>query len=136
MKFLYPEFLLALFAVAIPIIIHLFYFQVLFSVDFKRVKYISIKGRLGFKSYYFGSIISTVRSLYLNDENHAEYESLGFTKRKIIENLKNRTIDYNHSAKKNSSNRFQSTKLEKVNIDLLPDYILDNLEKYKDWIDN
>ena len=73
---------------------------------------------------------------YLNDENHAEYESLGFTKRKITENLKNRTIDYNHSAKKNSSNRFQSTKLEKVNIDLLPDYILNNLEKYKDWIDN
>lgn len=73
---------------------------------------------------------------YLNDENHAEYESLGFTKRKIIENLKNRTIDYNHSAKKNSSNRFQSTKLEKVNIDLLPDYILNNLEKYKNWIEN
>ena len=72
---------------------------------------------------------------YLNDENHAEYEAQGFTKNKIIENLKNKTINYNHSAKKNSSNRFQSTKLEKVNLNTLPEFIINNLDKYQDWID-
>ena len=72
---------------------------------------------------------------YLNDENHAEYEAQGFTKNKIIENLKNKTINYNHSAKKYSSNRFQSTKLEKVNLNTLPEFIINNLDKYQDWID-
>ena len=72
---------------------------------------------------------------YLNDENHAEYEAQGFTKNKIIENLKNKTIDYNHSAKKNASNRFQSTKLEKVNLNILPEFIINNIDKYQDWID-
>ena len=72
---------------------------------------------------------------YLNDENHAEYEAQGFTKNKIIENLKNKTIDYNHSAKKNASNRFQSTKLEKVNLNTLPEFIINNLDKYREWID-
>jgi len=72
---------------------------------------------------------------YLNDENHAEYEAQGFTKNKIVENLKNKTIDYNHSAKKDASNRFQSTKLEKVNLNTLPEFILSNLDQYQDWID-
>ena len=72
---------------------------------------------------------------YLNDENHAEYEAQGFTKNNIVENLKNKTIDYNHSAKKNASNRFQSTKLEKVNLKTLPEFIINNIDKYQDWID-
>ena len=72
---------------------------------------------------------------YLNDENHADYEAQGFTKNKIIENLKNKTINYNHSAKKNASNRFQSTKLEKVNLNTLPEFIINNLDKYREWID-
>ena len=37
---------------------------------------------------------------YLNDENHAEYEAQGFNKNKIVKNLEDKTIDYNHSAKK------------------------------------
>ena len=72
---------------------------------------------------------------YLNDENHVDYEAQGFTKNKIIENLKNKTINYNHSAKKNASNRFQSTKLEKVNLNTLPEFIINNLDKYREWID-
>ena len=72
---------------------------------------------------------------YLNDENHAEYEAQGFTKNNIVENLKNKTIDYNHSAKKNASNRFQSTKLKKVHLNTLPEFIINNLDQYQDWID-
>ena len=72
---------------------------------------------------------------YLNDENHAEYEAQGFNKNKIVKNLEDKTIDYNHSAKKNAADRFNSTKLEKVELNNLPKYILKNLDKYKDWID-
>tara|TARA_B100000674_G_C37853978_1_gene921395 strand:- start:302 stop:1183 length:882 start_codon:yes stop_codon:yes gene_type:complete len=72
---------------------------------------------------------------YLNDENHAEYEEQGFDKNRIIENLKNKTIDYDHYAKKGSSNRFNSNKLEKIDMNILPKFILNNLDTYKEWID-
>ena len=87
--------------------------------------------------WHFSSLksLEELERKYLNDENHAEYEAQGFTKNKIIENLKNKTIDYNHSAKKNSSNRFQSTKLEKINLNTLPEFIINNLDKYQEWID-
>ena len=91
-----------------------------------------------------GDIIAIVNNLktieelerkYLNDENHAEYESKGFSTNRIKENLKNKSIDYNHKAKKDSLDRFNSTKLEKIELDNLPSYLLDNLKKYEDWID-
>ena len=72
---------------------------------------------------------------YLNDENHAEYEALGHSIEKIKNNLKNKTIDYDHSAKKNSSTRFNSTKLETVDISKLPNFIQINKDKYLDWLD-
>ena len=72
---------------------------------------------------------------YKNDENHAEYENLGHTIKKIKNNLENRTIDYNHSAKKNSPERFGSTKLNKVDISILPKFLQKNKKKYIDWFD-
>ena len=72
---------------------------------------------------------------YLNDENHAEYEKLGNTIDDIKLNMKNRTIDYNHSAKKNSPDRFNQTKLEIVDFSLLPKIIKDNKANYKEWLD-
>ena len=84
------------------------------------------------------SNLKTVEELerkYLNDENHAEYQAQGFTKNRIIENMNNKTIDYDHTAKKNSLDRFGSTKLEKININILPDYILKNIKDYQNWID-
>ena len=72
---------------------------------------------------------------YLNDENHAEYEALGHSINKIKNNLKNKTIDYDHSAKKNSTIRFNSTKLETVDISTLPKFIQGNKNNYLDWFD-
>ena len=72
---------------------------------------------------------------YKNDENHSEYESLGYTADKIKENLKNKTIDYNHGAKKNSSERFNSTKLENAQLNILPKFLKENKKKYSDWFD-
>ena len=72
---------------------------------------------------------------YLNDENYAEYLLQGYSKEMIKENLINKSIGYNHSAKKNSNERFQSTKLEKVELNNLPTYLLKNLKLYEDWLD-
>jgi len=71
---------------------------------------------------------------YLNDENHAEYETQNISTIKIKENIKKHRVPYDHSAKKNSSKRFNETKLIKINKDKLPDYIKKNFNKYKNWI--
>ena len=80
--------------------------------------------------------IDELERKYLNDENHAEYEALGHSINKIKNNLKNKTIDYDHSAKKDSANRFNSKKLETIDISILPEFIKNNKEKYSDWLDN
>ena len=80
--------------------------------------------------------IEELERKYLNDENHSEYESyVGHSLERIRENIKNRVIDYNHLAKKDSPDRFNPTKLEKIETNILPKIISNNLDKYKDWID-
>jgi len=80
--------------------------------------------------------IEELERKYLNDENHSEYESfVGHSLERIRENIKNRVIDYNHLAKKNSLDRFKPTKLQKVEINILPKAILTNLDKYREWLD-
>ncbi len=71
---------------------------------------------------------------YLNDENHSEYETLGLSIDRVKYNIENRSIDYDHKAKKDSPQKFTETKLQEVDLELLPDYIQNNIEKYKDWI--
>ncbi len=72
---------------------------------------------------------------FLNDENHSEYEALGYNAERIKDNIKNKVIDYNHKIKKNLKERFNQTKLSVAQIDILPKYIRNNLEKYSEWID-
>ena len=71
---------------------------------------------------------------FLNDENHSEYEWQGHDIDRIRQNLKNRSIDYNHNAKQNSSDRFTPTKLKIIDTDILPSYLKKNLDKYKEWL--
>ncbi len=71
---------------------------------------------------------------YLNDENHAEYELKNSSIKTIQENIERKVIPYNYQAKKNSLDRFSETNLTKINIDILPGYIRENIDKYKDWL--
>ena len=73
---------------------------------------------------------------YLNDENHAEYEAQNNSVSKIQDNIKRQVVPYNHNAKKDSANRFRETKLIKVDKDILPEYIIENFDRFKDWIAN
>ena len=79
--------------------------------------------------------IEELQRKFLNDENHSEYEARGYTIDRIKENIKNKSIDYNHEAKQDSVHRFSSSKLKKINTELLPTYIKKNFEKYKMWFD-
>jgi len=75
-----------------------------------------------------------LQNKYLNDENHAEYELQNNSLDKIKDNIKREIIPYNYKAKKDSLNRFDETKLVKIDTENLPKYIKSNILKYKDWI--
>ena len=72
---------------------------------------------------------------YLNDENYGEYASQNHSINEIKDNIKNKTIGYNHSAKSNSKERLSKTKLSSVDLISLPDYLKKNKEKYPEWFD-
>ncbi len=75
---------------------------------------------------------------YLNDEMHSEFELENTNLKEIEYKIKNKFINYDHlidtksSNEKKQNNRFDLTK---VDLNVLPNYIKDNLEKYKSWID-
>ena len=79
--------------------------------------------------------IDELERKYLNDENHSEYEMLGHSTERIKYNLENKVINYNHGAKKNSSERFSSTKLIKVENSSMPEYLMINKDKFLQWFD-
>ena len=103
---------------------------------FSDIKYQSIN-LVSNGGWHFSNLksIEELERKFLNDENHSEYELQGHNIDRIRENIKNRSIDYNHNAKKDSSDRFSPTKLQFTDIDILPSYLKINLDKYKEWID-
>lgn len=107
-----------------------------FDTLFSKVKYQNLK-IINNGGWHFSNLKTPeqLEKKYLNDENHAEYESLNNKLDNIKENLKNRVVNYDHNAKKNSNSRFRPTKLKKINLDILPSYIKNNISKYKDWLD-
>ena len=106
------------------------------DILFSKIKFNSIEV-VNNGGWHFSNLKNAeeLEKKYLNDENHSEYELRNYSINRIRENLINKTIDYNHKAKKNSSNRFMPTKLEKTNLKILPLYLRDNYEKYSNWFD-
>ena len=75
---------------------------------------------------------------YLNDEMHSEFELKKDNLKDIEYKVKNKFINYDHltdtksTNEKKQNNRFELTK---TNLNILPNYIQDNLDRYKSWID-
>ena len=70
---------------------------------------------------------------YLNDENHAEYELNFNNSKKIKDNILRKVVPYNYKADKKSSYRFNETKLVNADLKQLPKYVINNIEKYREW---
>ena len=106
-----------------------------FDTLFSKLKHQSLE-IVNEGGWHFSNLknIDDLEKKYLNDENHSEYEAQGFTIERIKNNIKNRVIDYNPEAKKNSNERFKQTKLDVAKTDILPKYIRDNLDRYREWI--
>ena len=70
-----------------------------------------------------------------NYGEHNEFELSGLTESKIKNLIKNNQLYFNHSGDKKSQGKYSAKiKLDKKSIDVLPDYLIQNYTKYKDWI--
>ena len=74
-----------------------------------------------------------------NDEHHDEFDLTGITKNDIENMVLNKYISYDHNADKrdlkNKWNKKNRVKLDKINDELLPKYLVENKKKYNEWFD-
>jgi len=110
-----------------------------FDTYFSKTRYINLK-IVEDGGWHFTNL-KTPEELYrkyLNDEMHSEFEKKEINFKDVEKKVSQKHINYDHFADSKSSlntkhdNKFD---LEKVNLDLLPEHVKDNVDKYKDWID-
>ncbi len=74
-----------------------------------------------------------------NDEHHDEFDLTGISKNDIENMVLNKYISYDHNADKrdlkNKWNKKNRVKLDKINDELLPKYLIENKTKYNEWFD-
>ncbi len=109
---------------------NLFRFDTLFS-DFK---YIDLK-ILENGGWHFTNLKTPeeLERKFINDENHFDYDLSKIDLNVIKDMMNKKIIKYDHSAKKNSKERFTNKKLEIVNNEELPKILQLNKEKYNNW---
>ena len=73
---------------------------------------------------------------FSNFGHHDEFELANLDVNKIREKVTNKEVFYNHLADKGSFNKWSDNyKLKKIDLNYLPKYLVENSEKFKDWID-
>ena len=73
---------------------------------------------------------------FSNFGHHDEFEQANLDVDKIKEKVSNNEVFYDHLADKGSSDRWSDNyKLKKIDLKYLPKYLIENSEKFKDWID-
>ena len=81
--------------------------------------------------------IKTPEELYIKMTNfghHNEFELSGLTVEDLRKKIDEGVVFYNHFLDQTDQNKWNyDYKLKKINIDLLPKYLQDNSEKFKEW---
>ena len=81
--------------------------------------------------------IKTPEELYIKMTNfghHNEFELSGLTVEDLRKKIDEGVVFYNHFSDQTDQNKWNyDYKLKKINIDLLPKYLQDNSEKFKEW---
>ena len=106
------------------------------DVLFSENKYINVK-IINDGGWHF-SYLNTPQEIENKLKNYAhyrEYELDPLGVEKIKERIFNKTSVYNLSNDMRKSKFTSGQKLEKVNLNVLPNYLSDNKNKYKDWLD-
>jgi len=74
---------------------------------------------------------------FMNFGHHNEFRMSGLTVEKIRDKINKKELFYNHFKDTTSHNKWESNhKLKQVNLDLLPKFLRDNQNRFKDWFDN
>ena len=105
-----------------------------FDTYFSNIKKISVE-IINNGGWHFSNLKSAkqLEKKYLNDENHAEYELKDTSYETIKDNILRKVVPYNYEVDKSSNQRFNETKLDNIDLNYLPKYINNNIEKYKEW---
>ena len=71
-----------------------------------------------------------------NFGHHDEFDNSGLTVNDIQDSINNRMVNYNHLADKTVENKYNAQyKLQLADDKILPEYIINNKDKYKNWFD-
>ena len=83
--------------------------------------------------------LKTAEEIYTKLSNfghHNEFDASGVTAKDIQKCINNRVVNYNHQADKSEGNKYNANyKLQLVGDEILPNYLTNNKDKYKDWFD-
>ena len=83
--------------------------------------------------------LKTAEEIYTKLSNfghHNEFDISGVTIKDIQKCIDNRIVNYNHQADKSEDNKYNANyKLKIVEDKILPNYLIKNKDKYKDWFD-
>ena len=71
----------------------------------------------------------------LNFAHHYEFEQSGINLDDLKKLMKNKVIMYKHNADQKEDKWSGGSKLEKIDVSILPDYIKLNLNKFNEWLD-
>ena len=72
-----------------------------------------------------------------NFGHHNEYDESGLTVKDIQFCIDNKIVNYNHRADKSDLNKYTAEyKLKLVNDEILPKFLVENKDKYKNWFDH
>ena len=71
----------------------------------------------------------------LNFAHHYEFEQSGLKLNDLKNLMKNKIIMYKHNVDQKEDKWSGGSKLEKIDVSILPDYIKSNLNKFNDWLD-
>ena len=72
----------------------------------------------------------------MNFGHQNKFRMIGLTVKMIREKVKKRELFYNHFKDTTSSSKWESNhKLKQADLDLLPDFLIKNQSKFKDWFD-
>mgnify|MGYP001469745398 CR=1 FL=1 len=84
--------------------------------------------------------VKTADEIYTKLSNfghHNEFDTSGVSVKDIQKCIDDKIVNYNHQADKSEENKYNANyKLQLVEDSFLPDYLIRNKEKYKDWFSN
>ena len=71
-----------------------------------------------------------------NFGHHDEFDISGITLEDIEKKMREKKVFYNHFADKESQDKWEyEYELKKASLDILPNYLQVNKEKYNNWLD-